>query len=101
MNPFLRATFPFLVLSAAYSQPHPLRFDHITTRDGLSQDIVTCIVWDAKGFMWFGTEDGLNRYDGYSIRVYKNDPVDSTTIVHAVQFLEGTKGTKYRGGKPS
>jgi ligand-binding sensor domain-containing protein len=76
----LRAALPLVVLSAAFSQPHSLRFDHITTKEGLSQDIVTCIARDAKGFMWFGTEDGLNRYDGYSIRVYKNDPVDSTTI---------------------
>jgi ligand-binding sensor domain-containing protein/signal transduction histidine kinase len=80
MNHFFRILFPFLVLSTAFSQPHPLRFDHITTRDGLSQDIVTSIVQDARGFMWFGTEDGLNRYDGYSIHIYKHNASDSTTI---------------------
>jgi ligand-binding sensor domain-containing protein len=70
----------FLLSSGARPQSHSLRFDHLTTRDGLSQDIVTCIAQDAKGFMWFGTEDGLNRYDGYSIRVYKSNPPDSTTL---------------------
>lgn len=70
----------FLLSSGARPQSHSLRFDHLTTRDGLSQDIVTCIAQDAKGFMWFGTEDGLNRYDGYSIRVYKSNPADSTTL---------------------
>jgi len=91
MNPFVTTTadlhrafvhvaLPFLALSTAFSQSHLLQFDHITPRDGLSQDIVTCIVQDAKGFLWFGTEDGLNRYDGYEIHVYKNNPADSTTI---------------------
>jgi ligand-binding sensor domain-containing protein len=80
MKPLVRAIFPFIVLSAAFSQHHQLQFDHITTRDGLSQDIVTCIAQDAKGFMWIGTEDGLNRYDGYSIGVYRSNMSDSTTI---------------------
>jgi len=57
-----------------------MRFDHLTTEQGLSQDIVTSIVQDRQGFMWFGTEDGLNRYDGYSIKVYKHDPFDSTSL---------------------
>ena len=35
---------------------------------------------DSKGFMWFGTQDGLNRYDGYNFKVFKNDPADSNTI---------------------
>ncbi len=61
-------------------QSNLIRFDHITTKDGLSQDIVTCIARDVHGFMWFGTEDGLNRYDGYSLRVYKSNPADSTTL---------------------
>jgi ligand-binding sensor domain-containing protein/signal transduction histidine kinase len=76
----VRIAVPFLLYSAAVAQHHQLPFDHITTRDGLSQDIITCIAQDAKGFMWFGTEDGLNRYDGYSIRVYKSNPPDSTTL---------------------
>jgi len=55
-------------------QGSDLRFEHITTRDGLSQSTVTCILQDSKGFMWFGTQTGLNKYDGYSFTVYHDDP---------------------------
>ncbi len=40
-------------------------FEHLSIENGLSQSIVKAIVQDHAGFMWFGTEDGLNRYDGY------------------------------------
>ena len=57
-----------------------LRFHHVTTNDGLSQGSVNCIVQDHRGFMWFGTQDGLNRYDGNGITVFKNNPVDSNSL---------------------
>ena len=66
--------------------PHPaalaqsLRFRHLTIDDGLSQDIVTSIVQDDRGFMWIGTEDGLNRYDGVSVKVYKHDPRNPNSL---------------------
>src|SRR5919109_457632 len=51
-----------------------LRFDHITIEQGLSQSSVRVIFQDSRGFLWFGTEDGLNRYDGYNFKTYKPDP---------------------------
>ena len=51
-----------------------LRFTHLTTNDGLSQGYVVDILQDRRGFMWFATRDGLNRYDGYTFVVYKHDP---------------------------
>jgi ligand-binding sensor domain-containing protein/signal transduction histidine kinase len=51
-----------------------LRFDHLSIEQGLSQSSVHVIFQDRRGFLWFGTEDGLNRYDGYSFKVYKPDP---------------------------
>ena len=51
-----------------------LRFDHLNIEEGLSQSSVNAILQDSRGFMWFGTEDGLNRYDGYTFKVYKPDP---------------------------
>lgn len=47
---------------------------------GLSNNAVTCIHKDHNGFMWFGTYDGLNRYDGYSFRVFRNTVGDSTSL---------------------
>jgi ligand-binding sensor domain-containing protein len=57
-----------------------LRFTHLTTSDGLSQGYVTAILQDRRGFMWFATRDGLNRYDGNSFVVYKHNPNDPGTL---------------------
>lgn len=48
-------------------------FENISRKDGLSQNDVNCIIQDKQGFMWFGTNDGLNRYDGYQFSVYRYD----------------------------
>jgi ligand-binding sensor domain-containing protein/anti-sigma regulatory factor (Ser/Thr protein kinase) len=52
----------------------------IGVHDGLSQSSVKCIIQDRKGYLWFGTANGLNRYDGYNFLVFTNDPRDSNTI---------------------
>jgi ligand-binding sensor domain-containing protein/signal transduction histidine kinase len=57
-----------------------LRFTHLTTNDGLSQGYVTAILQDRRGFMWFATRDGLNRYDGNAFGVYKNNPNDPGSL---------------------
>ena len=51
-----------------------IRFQHLTSADGLSQDNVFAILQDHKGFMWFATQGGLNRYDGAVITQYRHDP---------------------------
>ena len=56
------------------------KFTHLSIEDGLSQTTVTTILQDRHGFMWFGTQDGLNRYDGYSFVVYRNDPNDLNSL---------------------
>ena len=56
------------------------KFTHLTTNDGLSQGYVVDILQDRRGFMWFATRDGLNRYDGYTFVVYKHDPKDSGSL---------------------
>jgi hypothetical protein len=61
-----------------------LRFGHLTIEDGLSNNSVTGIAPDDKGFMWFGTFEGLNRYDGYDIKVYRHDPDDPNSLSHNV-----------------
>jgi ligand-binding sensor domain-containing protein/signal transduction histidine kinase len=57
-----------------------LKFKHLTTEDGLSQSTIACILQDSKGFIWFGTQDGLNKYDGHKFTIYRHDPKDSTSI---------------------
>ena len=57
-----------------------LKFTHLTTNDGLSQGYVTAILQDRRGFMWFATRDGLNRYDGNTFVVYKNNPNDPGSL---------------------
>ncbi len=53
-----------------------INFLHLTINEGLSQNVVNAILQDRRGFMWFGTEDGLNRYDGYTCRVFTKVPDD-------------------------
>ena len=55
------------------SQNRKIRFEHITIEQGLSQNSIICILQDDYGFLWFCTEDGLNRYDGYQFKVFKNN----------------------------
>ena len=57
-----------------------LKFTHLTTNDGLSQGYVTDILQDHRGFMWFATRDGLNRYDGNAFVVYKSNPNDPNSL---------------------
>ncbi|HNE79769.1 MAG TPA: adenylate/guanylate cyclase domain-containing protein [Flavobacteriales bacterium] len=57
-----------------------LAFSKITINEGLSQGMVSTIAQDRQGFMWFGTKDGLNRYDGYTFTVFRHDAADSNTV---------------------
>ena len=67
-----------------------MKFTHLTLEDGLSQSSITCILKDGQGFMWFGTEDGLNKYDGTSFTVYQNvaDQPSSLTSSYILALLE-------------
>ncbi|PBQ34477.1 hypothetical protein CNR22_22745 [Sphingobacteriaceae bacterium] len=71
LKPVFLVTLLTLLNSSIAQQ---LRFKHITSEDGLSTNLVKTIIQDDLGFMWFGTQDGLNKYDGYQIKVFKNDP---------------------------
>ena len=55
-------------------------FEQIFLEQGLSQSIVKCILQDQEGFMYFGTEDGLNRFDGYTFTVMRNNPADPNSL---------------------
>jgi diguanylate cyclase (GGDEF)-like protein len=62
--------------------PRNIQLSILSTYDGLSQAAVNSIVQDKHGFMWFGTQEGLNRYDGYKIEVYQHDHNDPRSLAH-------------------
>lgn len=71
----------FWLLATGYeASPQSIRFDHLTLAEGLSQSTVLAITQDAQGFMWFGTREGLNRYDARNIKVFRNDPRDPNSL---------------------
>lgn len=70
----------FLSMRVAGETWPDLKFTHLTTSHGLSQSTVTSILKDRFGYMWFGTMDGLNKYDGYNFTVYRHDPVKPGSI---------------------
>jgi PAS domain S-box-containing protein len=75
--------FLFLLLTSIFTasaQPKRLQFKHLTLDDGLSSSSVISVLKDHKGFMWFGTYNGLNRYDGLNFVVYKHNPADSASL---------------------
>ncbi len=55
----------------------------LTRNDGLSHGHVMTFLKDHQGFMWIGTEEGLNKYDGYSFTAYKHDPKKSSSVSHS------------------
>ncbi len=89
-NKILSKKFPFYIptifvcisLISVYSYPREkvISFKNLTIENGLSQSTIMNILQDKKGFLWFGTGNGLNKYDGYSFTVYTNIENDSTSI---------------------
>ena len=63
-----------LVLFSFNSFSQKIKFKHLTIESGLSQSTVNSIFQDSDGYIWFGTQDGLNKYDGYNFTVYRKNP---------------------------
>jgi len=85
MNSLLSTLFLIFVF-ASNSIAQDYIFKQLTVDDGLSQSTVFATIQDSRGYMWFGTIDGLNRYDGYTFKIYTNDPFDSTILLTLQQF---------------
>jgi ligand-binding sensor domain-containing protein/signal transduction histidine kinase len=69
----------FFLIFAILSAQEP-RFKHITIEDGLSQSTINHLFQDNQGFLWIGTQDGLNRYDGYNFKIYRPEPGNKYSI---------------------
>lgn len=93
-----RATCCFLVLFLVFvynlkveGQKERIRFNHYTSDNGLSQNRVDCILRDKRGFMWFATWNGLNRFDGYSFLTYKSSSDSSSLSDNYVNWMSEDK----------
>lgn len=97
-----KLSFLILIFSLyffASAQREDVRFEQISTENGLSQNSIACILQDKYGFFWFGTLDGLNKYNGYKISVFRNSPRDSATINdnNIVSLFEDKAGNLWIG----
>ncbi|MBN1416103.1 MAG: hypothetical protein JW973_13460 [Bacteroidales bacterium] len=72
--------FFFFICGVIELSAQQVKFTHYSIREGISQSVILCIFQDSEGFIWFGTQNGLNKFDGYTFEKYYNDPFDSTTI---------------------
>ena len=89
-----------LTLSAhVYAGMPDMTFEHLSAHQGLLGSEVHCILQDSRGYLWLGTEKGLNKFDGYGFTVYKHEPGNPSSIVDAkVQSLwEDKQGTLWVG----
>ena len=91
----LACIFSCLKISTSYANiRESFNFKNITIEDGLSQSTVETIYQDSKGYIWIGTNDGLDRYNGYEFKHYKHDKYDKNSIAnnYIVDIIEDKNG---------
>ncbi len=86
-------TIVLSLINLVSAQNNNLKFEHLSIGDGLSNSTVNCILQDSRGLMWFGTNDGLNKYDGYQVSIYKNAPenLQSISSYEVMAIMEDSK----------
>ncbi|WP_114781889.1 hybrid sensor histidine kinase/response regulator transcription factor [Botryobacter ruber] len=89
----------YFFISPVLAQNSTIKFNHLSVDEGLSQSTVFSITKDKDGYMWFGTRDGLNKYDASKVKVYKNNPEDSTSLSNnaIMSLLSDSKGNLWVG----
>jgi len=88
----------FYTLLGQKDKPN-IKFDNISIKDGLSQSSPNCIFQDSHGFLWIGTEDGLNKYDGYTFQVFKPEQgnINSISNPRILSIYEDSNGILWVG----
>lgn len=97
-----RLYFSGLLLFActvSFCQSSTIRFEHVGREEGISQNMVLSIIKDRYGFMWFGTDDGLNKFDGYKTILYRNDSKNPKSLSANIitSLFEDSKGNLWIG----
>src|SRR5690606_14416399 len=72
----------FIVSGNVHAQPDRYRFSRLDADNGLSHNQVKSFFKDRQGFLWIGTISGLNRFDGYQFKVFRNDPRDPASLIN-------------------
>jgi signal transduction histidine kinase/ligand-binding sensor domain-containing protein/DNA-binding response OmpR family regulator len=94
LKKYILVIFLYLLTTGSI-RSQPYYFKHYFTENGLSNSTIVCCLQDKKGFLWFGTQDGLNRFDGYTFKIYRNNSNDTkslgSNLVHALyEDVDGT-----------
>lgn len=91
--------FTLLLYQVTTAQFRSFAFERLTIEDGLSNNSINCMLQTSDGFLWIATKDGLNRYDGQSFKVFKNIPLDSSSLPenYVMSLLETKDGTLWIG----
>lgn len=92
-------TLCWLLVAPGFCQVSRVFLDQLSVDNGLSQSEVTAVLKDHRGYVWLGTQDGLNRYDGYGFSYYKNNPFDFSTLSNdqIASIFEDQTGTLWVG----
>ncbi|MCH5720589.1 ligand-binding sensor domain-containing protein [Niabella hibiscisoli] len=74
-------------------------FEHYQVEQGISNNTASCVIQDQKGFIWVGTKDGLNRFDGYTFKVFRHEKNDSASLGNnsVWKLFESSDGTIWVG----
>jgi len=89
------------VTPAVMAQMPETRFRNLSVEDGLSQSTIFTSLSDSRGYIWFGTWDGLNRYDGYEFEIFRHDPDDINSLTGSIIFtlFEDSRGLIWVGAQ--
>ena len=92
----------FFLSASISAQPQSYEFTRLDNTHGLSNNQIESIFQDSRGFMWFGTNYGVNRYDGHKVKVYRSDKNDTTSLIYnaITDIQEDTHGNLWMRGNP-
>ncbi len=95
----LLVTILFSSSAFSFDGKPSIRFKHLTIENGLPQNSVLAMLQDSTGFLWIGTQEGLVRYDGYSLKVFKHEPSNSHSLSdnHILSLIEDSQGSLWVG----